>query len=278
MQSDSVVCDSLADAIIFAFRIEQASLLSLDRICDVLLHRNLSLRRTSGPPIPCATINRRRIGNTLSSSEFFERLGPRQSGLWGLRANNPSCLSEGVLASSLEHLLTTHGPLTFDQMVQFSDLRGADLLTYRGYLASHCNDYTEGPDGTFWFANQRRPVAMVFECIAQALAWGLGEFLDGATVEQLHWLLCLSTVQGSKPLTRRCISRELSRRTDLFASLSRARYHLRPPDTPAPVLTRIPLPRIETITAEHAATGHGHEGDAFNPVTFFRTGFPFTYQ
>ena len=48
----------------------------------------------------------------------------------------------------------------------------------------------------------------------------------GASGQELHCFIRLSTAGGKKAITRRCVSRELSRRQDLFLHLSRARYNL----------------------------------------------------
>jgi hypothetical protein len=52
--------------------------------------------------------------------------------------------------------------------------------------------------------------------MVQALICACAEFPAGAMIEQLHRLLCLATVGGTKQIERRKVSRELSRRSDLF--------------------------------------------------------------
>lgn len=218
--------DSLYEAITFAFRQEQTSLLSLDRICQVLQNPNLYFTSKSQGLVQCSTVTRRRISSALSTSELFVRAGSQRTCLWAIRPHNPLFLSDGAILASIEQMLTENGPMTVDQFVNATQLAGADINLYNRFIREHEHEFSQGEDGTYWFKNQPRPQARDFESISSALVFAFNEFPQGASVEELHWYLCLSTVSHIKKITRRCVSRELSRRTDLFSHLSRARYIL----------------------------------------------------
>ena len=219
--------DSLNDAITYAFRQEQTSLLSLDRICEVLQSPNLYFNSKKQGLMPCSSITRRRISSALSSCELFVRAGPPRTCLWAIRPHNPLFLSDGTILASIEQMLTENGPMTIDEFVNATQLAGADANLYSRFLTDHSLEFTvDEATGKYWFAGQPRPFHRNYESISQALVSAFIVFPNGASVEELHWFLCLSTVGGTKPITRRCVSRELSRRQDLFAHLSRARYIL----------------------------------------------------
>ena len=263
MEAPEAVFDTMSDAIAYAFRHEQTSLLSLDRICHVLLRPNLYLRHKSdGTTIPCSSLTRRRISSTLSSSDVFMRAGPPRTCVWALRPNNPLFLSDGAIAASIENILTRHGPIKLDQFATLTDLQGADAQMYEAFITEHPQEYERGDDGRYWFAGQKHPSQGTYESINQALVAAFREFPEGASVEQLHWFLCLSTVGGTKAITRRSVSRELSRRSDLFVHCARARYRLIerenvvqiPPKVapremfPAP---RVPVPAVPVVRPFH---------------------------
>ncbi|KAH0790078.1 hypothetical protein GPJ56_005973 [Histomonas meleagridis] len=217
--------ETISDAIIYVFRHEQTSLLSLDRICEVLNNSNLFIILKK-QLVPCSSIARRRVSSTLSSSDLFVRAGAPRACLWAIRPNNPLFVSNNSISSSLEQMLTTNGPMTLAQFVETTELSGANLQLFERFLTEHTADYTCAEDGTYWFTGQPRPPRKNFDSISLALVFAFESFPNGASVEELHWYLCLSTVCETKRITRRCVSRELSRRQDLFSHLSRARYIL----------------------------------------------------
>jgi hypothetical protein len=136
--------------------------------------------------------------------------------------------------------------MTLEQFAQSTELNGADLRLFERFLAEHSSEFTKHADNTYWFTGQPRPIQRDFESISHALAYALSLCADGASVEELTWFLCLSTVNTFKTITRRNVSRELSRRTDLFEHLSRARYALianRPIDPP----TEKPPPTLPAV-------------------------------
>ncbi|KAH0791116.1 hypothetical protein GPJ56_004927 [Histomonas meleagridis] len=223
-----MVFDSLIDLITHIYRQEQTSMLSLDRIFEAMQNPNFFLNTKSNGTVPCSTISRRRISSVLSSSDFFVRAGPPRTCLWAIRPNNPLFLSDATISTSIEQMLTTNGPMTLEQFVEFTELNGADIKLFENFLHEHSNEFSQLEDGKYWFTGQKPPVPKNFDNISQALISAFSNFPQGASVEELHWNLCLSTVGGNKPISRRSVSRELSRRTDLFMHLSRARYILMP--------------------------------------------------
>lgn len=218
--------ESLNEAITYAFRHEQTSLLSLDRICEVLQNPKFYFNSKNQGLLPCSSITRRRISSVLSTSELFVRAGPPRTCLWAIRPHNPLFISDQAILASIEQMLTANGPMTIEQFINTTQLSGADANLYNRFLSEHAVEFTKEEDGTYWFTGQPRPQHNDFESISHALVYAFNEFPQGASVEELHWYLCLSTVGGVKEITRRCVSRELSRRTDLFSHLSRARYIL----------------------------------------------------
>lgn len=261
--------DTLCDAISFAFRQEQTSLLSLDKICEVLSKPDLFVNSKTQGLIPCSTIARRRISSTLSSSDLFVRAGPPRTCLWAIRPNNPTFISDGAIAASIEQMLTSKGPMTTEQFVETTDLTGAHKPLFDRFLSEHQDEFVQHENGTWWFINQPLPLRKDFDNLCHAILSAFEPFQEGATVEEIHRYLCLSSVAG-KLITRRSISRELSRRTDVFLHLSRAKYgilpsrrtypphqpqnypqfnaYVPPPPPPPPPRNFIPIPQIMGIT------------------------------
>lgn len=241
------IFETLSEAISFVFKHEQTSLLSLDRICEVLNLPELFISSKKSGIVSCSTISRRRISSTLSSSELFIRAGAPRACLWAIQPHNPLFLTDGQISSSIDQMLTTHGPLTLHQFVTMTDLVGVDNSLIERFLSDHSTEYTMAPDGTYWYAGQTRPTKMDFDNINSALIYAFKNFPKGASVEELHWFLCLSTVAHTKPITRRSVSRELSRKPELFLHLARAKYTLntiKPEPRSLPPPTRPPLPQI----------------------------------
>ena len=91
----------------------------------------------------------------------------------------------------------------------------------------------------------------VFENMNTALQYAFQHFPNGASVEALHWFLCLSTILKAKTITSNSVSRELSRRPDLFVHLVCAKYSLNRSNIPVPTSfsnsapPKILLPQIQ---------------------------------
>jgi hypothetical protein len=197
-----------------------------------------------------------------------------------------------VISASIEQMLTAHGPLTSEQFACLTDLPGLDIGVFDRFFEERSVDYACHEDGTWWFAGRKRPTRVEYDSMGQALLCAFAEFPNGAAVEDLHWLLCLSTVGRNKAITRRRVSRELSRRTDLFAHVSRAKYiprHQReappPGAAPCPVkVARVPaFPQVEwevppLVHEPPLAARLAHDDDEFNPFAFFTSEFQFAYE
>ena len=235
--------ETLSEAITFVFKQEQTSLLSLDKICEVLNSDNLLLISKNQGPIPCSSITRRRISSTLSSSELFVRAGPPRTCLWAIRPHNPQFISDGAITASVEQMLTNNGPMTLQQFVEQTELSGAHLPLFERFFNEYKTEYQYNNENqTWWFINQPIPIEKEYDTLCHAILSAFEQFPNGTSVEELHWFLCLSTV-GSKKITRRSISRELSRRQDLFLHLSRAKYTLQDKNS-FPRINSLPIPKF----------------------------------
>jgi HAMP domain-containing protein len=207
-------------------------------------------------------------------------------------------------------MLTTNGPMTLEQFTQSTQLSGADIRLFERFLSNHPAEFTRHPDSTYWFTGQPRPIQRDFESISHALAYALSLSPGGASVEELTRFLCLSTVNTLKTIIRRNVSRELSRRTDLFQHVARGRYTLienRPIEELMPLMTMMPtlmeqpvlqmqqqvyLPfNVPTpdqlIQREQPEGGEGGGGqqqggggddDDFDPFSFFGNEFQFAFE
>lgn len=202
-------------------------MLSLDQICEVLQTPGLYIKMKKHGIVPCSTVTRRKISSVLSFSDLFIRTGSPRVAMWGIALHNPQFLSNSVISASVEEMLIQNGPSTLEYFVDQTQLNGADIQLFQTFLTEHEFEFAKGEDGRYWFANQPRPVLMDFKSICKGLIHALETvFVSGASIEELHWYLCLATVNNAKCFTRRCISRELNRRGRLFTRLSRARYTL----------------------------------------------------
>lgn len=239
---------TLTEAITAVFHKEETSLLSLDKICQVLQSPTFFLSSSSGMT-PCSSISRRRISSILSSSDVFVRAGPPRSCMWALRPSNPLFLSDGALLSCISTILAENGPLTAESIVEKGDLSGATVQIIRDFLVTHQSEYSicckttdeyyhyitrmveesqdpENGDDVWWFTGQPLPRRMEFESVISALLKAFEILNRDASIEEVSWVLCLSTLSQNKKISRRKISRELSRRPDLFQHISRAKYSL----------------------------------------------------
>jgi hypothetical protein len=192
--------------------------------------------------------------------------------------------------------------MTLDQFAQSTQLNGADIRLFEKFIAEHASEFTKHADNTYWFTGQPRPIQRHFESIRHALAYALSLSPDGASFDELTWFLCFSTVNTFKTITRRNVSRELSRRTDVFEHLSRARYALianepidaplekppamlpavfRPaplfhlPSTPFHITPPFTLPASDP-PAQRSSGLTGEE--EFDPFSFFGQDFQFAFE
>ncbi|OHS97908.1 hypothetical protein TRFO_35783 [Tritrichomonas foetus] len=283
---------TLTEAITSVFRQEETSLLSLDRICQSLSKPELCINTNNGV-VSCSSISRRRISSILSSSDIFVRAGPPRSCMWALRPSNPLFLSDGALTSCINQILTDNGPLTIEMILEKGDLSGATVEILNDFLTSHSNDYELNHGNIWWFTNQPLPKRMSFDSVINALLQAFEILNRDASIEEINWILCLSTLPQCKRISRRKISRELSRRPDLFTHISRAKYSLLKktqflpipfPQLNLPVLTEENnfdilfdmIPKIDILPdwqIPHCETPPVCTTDFFDPNEFFSIGF-----
>jgi hypothetical protein len=271
MEDSPLVFDTLNEAISYCFKMEQSNLLTLDRISEILSLPHLWLKLRNDSPVPCSTVSRRRVSSILSSSDLFVRSGPPRSCLWALRPARSPFVSDAAVISAVEQMLTSHGPLTINEIAWSSDLDGADVQTFARFLADHPERFTPGPDATYWFTNEKRPVRANYASMVHALMCACAEFPAGATIEELYRLLCMSTVGGTKQIERRKVSRELSRRSDLFGRVGRAKYICRRLDQPPTLLRERPDEYGDPPTVQRCE-------EEFDPFAFFGNGFQFAIE
>lgn len=270
------IFDTLCEAIAWVFRYEQIPMLSLDRIMVCLQQQHLYLKKKDHT-VSCSTVIRRRISSTLSSSELFVRAGPVRACLWALRPNNPHFLSNGAIFSSVQQMLTNNGPLTIEQMVVQTQLHGADIGLFERFMSGHEFEFVQLDDGTVWFAKEPLPVARNFTSICDALQFAFLAFPEGASVEALTRYLSLVTVGGMKTITRRSVSRELSRYGSVFHHQSRARYVMVEAAVPPPHVHRLPPVVIPMLTPRLTPVTTNRDDDIFDAANFFDvTVGPFT--
>jgi hypothetical protein len=196
-------------------------------------------------------------------------------------------VSDSAIAASVEQMLATHGPLSLDQLACLTDLSGVEFAVFEHFFNERPDSYACGGDGTWWFAGRTRPVRVDYESMGQALLRAFAEFPNGAAVEDLHWFPCLSTVGGTKAITRRRVSRELSRRTDLFAHISRAKYlpirirDVHPPAVKVAWVGVPAFPRVEweippvLVPPQDPHPRIAHDDEEFNPFAFYTGEFHF---
>jgi hypothetical protein len=169
-------------------------------------------------------IPRRIILSTLSNSEHFVQSGPPHAQIWALRPNNPFFQADSAVAAAIEQFLTKNGPATLEQILIASDAPGLREV-YERVLRVHSDEFHGLPDGRLWFRLSPVPTRGAFETVAAALRWAFGVFEEGATIEELRRLLCLSISQGM-PITRLEIVQELAEKPDVYVQVHRGKYAL----------------------------------------------------
>ena len=140
-------------------------------------------------------------------------------------------------------------------------------------------------DNRWWFANQPQPIRQQFENVVVAIVHALHALGQESSIEEIHWYLCLATTDGNKRISRRKISRELSRRTDLFQHISRAKYSLLQPQQnqfprkviPEPIISKVFEPAPLTMDFQYdfpqCETPPCVNNDIFDANDFFGLSF-----
>lgn len=293
---------TLTEAITAVFKTEQISLLSLDRICLTLSNPNWIISSGNNKVVQCSSISRRRVSSILSSSELFVRAGPPRSCMWALRPQNPLFTNDSALSSHIEQVLAENGPLTTQEIVNAGDIAGATDTIIQNFLESHTSDFCINSDGKWWFSQQPYPETNHFDNVINAIVYAFEKLNRESSIEELFWFLSLSVDGKGHKITRRKISRELSRRTDLFVHISRAKYALQnktnstkvqiEKSIPTVTNTLIPTPTQTSLTKcevefksdtncnwnldpiyNFCETPPSAAIDSFNPQEFFSIGF-----
>lgn len=264
--------ENISDAVNYVFQFEKTSLLSFDRICEVLKNDNLYYVSKKQGIIPCSSIPRRRISFILSTSDQFVRAGTEGTCMWQLKPHNQHYLSDATIRGFVEQVLTLNGPMTIEQIQNSSGFSGADETVYQRFFSANMSYFTSTDEGYYWFANQPFPQKNNFENINMALVYAMNEFQNGASIEEVHWFLCLSTINGAKTITRRSISRELSRRPDLFLHVSRARYILNKTENNKNDVIKSFENDKFNVNLNDMLTDVDQNDDFFDPSSFFNNG------
>lgn len=202
--------------------------------CDIFVGSLSSSRVTKRfmPPLlqPILDPSLLNTNNENNQPQQTEITVPQENGtvthqqLWALRPNNPLYQCDAAIASSIEQMLTEHGPLTVAELVNLTQQMGADDNLFNRVLSVHADEFTINPDdGKIWFSMQPLPIRCDFENVEQAISFAFTIFENGATIEELRKFLCLATHQGI-PITRLCISHTLFERPDIFVQIQRGRY------------------------------------------------------
>lgn len=95
-----------------------------------------------------------------------------------------------------------NGPMTIDQIYEYSGNAGTDISIYQRFFQNYSEDFHRHADDKLWFANQPLPEPQNFENINKALVYAMNQFPQGASIEEVQWFLCLSTINNVSGITR----------------------------------------------------------------------------
>jgi len=217
---------TLTQAILAVYSHRMTSILSLDTICGDLQIESCSIENNKGLPILSSGVTRRKVSSILSSSELFIRAGPPRSCLWALRPKKLSQMADSMLQATIEQSLVENGPTSLSDLYRISGIENYNLSEFEVFVESKRDLYEKGDDGLLWFTGLKRPERNSFCSVIEAITYALKILQKASTIEEIYRTLCLSTIMGPKLISRRKVSRELSRRSDLFSHVSRAKYEL----------------------------------------------------
>lgn len=95
-----------------------------------------------------------------------------------------------------------NGPMTIDQIYEYSGNAGNDISIFQRFFQNYSEDFHRHADDKLWFANQPLPQPQNFENINKALVYAMNQFPQGASIEEVQWFLCLSTINNVSGITR----------------------------------------------------------------------------
>jgi hypothetical protein len=269
-------CPSLESLLTHVFRQLETPLLTLDRIVDFLSRSDLTVPVEGDGIRPANSLSRRLILTILSNSDRFVLSGPPHAQTWALRLNNPYFQSDTAVAASIEQLLSKNGPATLDQILAEGDSPENLRDFYQKVLSLHSDEFSLLPDNRIWFKGAPVPARASFDTMQGAVEWALNVFAQGATIEELRRLLCVSISQGT-PITRLAIAQELAARPNVYVQVQRGKYGLAGVGTgleseaEARSHTESEAPRPAGFRGGDAED----EAQPFNPESFFGGGFSF---
>jgi hypothetical protein len=155
--------------------------------------------------------------------------------------------------------------MTINEIIAKADFPGASVEVLERILALQESGLNVMADGRVWFVGIPVPLRYGFDSLRLALEFAFSLFPDGATIEQLRRVLCLST-DGGVPITRMAISSGLAANSDMFVSIQRGKWTLAAnvvdEETPPP---GHPVPTVA-------------EGEEFNAEVFFGGAFAFAEE
>ena len=281
--------DSLASLISFVFKQLQTSLLSVEKIHEYIIQNDFRVQIEKNGVIPSSNVSKRTLINELTRNDLFVSTN---SNFWALRPNNPLFQCDAAIATSIEQMLTEHGPLTVQELVELTRQMGADEQLFNRVLSVHSDEFTiisshqhvptffggaqgqrEENEGRIWFKNQPLPIRADFGDVEQAIDFAFTLFPKGASIEELRNFLCLATHNGI-PITRICISHTFVQKPDKYVQIQRGKYA--PADSPA---AKEPPPDINTPQGRRRRSSLmkiEEDEKVFNPDDFFGPTFSFS--
>jgi hypothetical protein len=233
---------------------------------DFMAHSNLSVAIEGQSMVPASSVARRVVMSVLSSSDHFVSSGNPSAHIWALCPKNIFYQCDSAIESSVEQLLNVNGPMTINEVIAKADFPGASVGLLERILALRESGLNVLPGGRIWFIGIPVPARMGFDTVKESLEFALSLFPEGASIEDLRRVLCLSTENGV-PITRISVSAGLSANPEVFAAVQRGKWTL-----------------VSNMVAEESpATGHVDTPDfedegEFNAEVFFGGAFAFAEE
>jgi hypothetical protein len=162
--------------------------------------------------------------------------------------------------------------MTIDEIVAKADFPEASVELLQRVLGIQGSELTILPDGRIWFIGLPVPLRYGFDSLTSALEFAFSMFRDGATIEELRRVLCLSTDNGV-PITRMAISRELTGNSKMFSTIQRGKWNLASPE-----VTEKPGPGPGNMGWDIGGGFVDDEGTEFNAEVFFGGAFAFAEE
>lgn len=218
--------DSLRELIVALFQQEQTAVLTQDRICSLIENCSACVRTENDDYVPANSIIKRKITSALQDNDQFVQVPSNGLIKWALKFKTAVSISDSVLISSIESMLTHNGPMNIHQFAQNTDIPDVDAVLFLRFLTIHSSEFSALPDGTYWFADQPIPQRHNYHAISIAVYTALQQLKQG-TPNQIYWYLCLSTIEG-EPITNDNVVYELTHNPDVYEQPQLNVYRLMP--------------------------------------------------